>query len=94
MSEYASQRKYQKKWYHERKKNGLCIKCGKPAMEGHLAVISVGHDAASASYIKGKLCGDVGYCNSPRLTPVPGGVGLLTRAMLMQHVDKTGRTGQ
>lgn len=36
MSEYASQRKYQKKWYHERKKNGLCIKCGKPAMEGHV----------------------------------------------------------
>lgn len=29
-------RKYQKKWYHERKKNGLCIKCGKPAMEGHV----------------------------------------------------------
>lgn len=42
--------------------------------------------------VNGKLCGDVGYCNSPRRTPVPGGVGLLTRAMLMQHVDKTGRT--
>lgn len=39
----------------------------------------------------GKLCGDIGYCNSHRITPVPGGVGLMTRAMLMRHVDKTGR---
>lgn len=36
----------------------------------------------------GKLCGDIGYCNSDRRTPVPGGVGLLTRAMLMQHVER------
>lgn len=36
----------------------------------------------------GRLCGDVGYCNSERRTPVPGGVGLLTRAMLMQHVER------
>jgi methylenetetrahydrofolate dehydrogenase (NADP+)/methenyltetrahydrofolate cyclohydrolase len=36
----------------------------------------------------GKLCGDVGYCNSERRTPVPGGVGLLTRAMLMKHVER------
>ena len=35
----------------------------------------------------GKLCGDIGYCNSERRTPVPGGVGLLTRAMLMKHVE-------
>jgi methylenetetrahydrofolate dehydrogenase (NADP+)/methenyltetrahydrofolate cyclohydrolase len=36
----------------------------------------------------GKLCGDVGYCVSDRITPVPGGVGLLTRAMLMKHVER------
>jgi methylenetetrahydrofolate dehydrogenase (NADP+)/methenyltetrahydrofolate cyclohydrolase len=36
----------------------------------------------------GKLCGDVGYCTTERITPVPGGVGLLTRAMLMRHVER------
>ena len=36
----------------------------------------------------GKLCGDVGNCNSHRITPVPGGVGLMTRAMLMRHVEE------
>ena len=36
----------------------------------------------------GKLCGDVAYCNVDRITPVPGGVGLLTRAMLMKHVER------
>lgn len=36
----------------------------------------------------GKLCGDVIYSTSDRITPVPGGVGLLTRAMLMKHVER------
>lgn len=36
----------------------------------------------------GKLCGDVIYCSTNRYTPVPGGVGLLTRAMLMKHVER------
>lgn len=36
----------------------------------------------------GKLCGDVAYCSTNRYTPVPGGVGLLTRAMLMRHVER------
>lgn len=36
----------------------------------------------------GKLCGDVNSTNTDRITPVPGGVGLLTRAMLMQHVER------
>lgn len=36
----------------------------------------------------GKLCGDVGYCFSGKRTPVPGGVGLLTRAILMKHVER------
>lgn len=35
----------------------------------------------------GKLCGDVNsVTGTDRVTPVPGGVGLLTRAMLMRHV--------
>lgn len=36
----------------------------------------------------GKLCGDVAYAYTERITPVPGGVGLLTRAMLMKHVER------
>jgi methylenetetrahydrofolate dehydrogenase (NADP+)/methenyltetrahydrofolate cyclohydrolase len=36
----------------------------------------------------GKLCGDVLYVDTGRVTPVPGGVGLLTRAMLMKHVER------
>ncbi|MBO7275144.1 MAG: bifunctional 5,10-methylenetetrahydrofolate dehydrogenase/5,10-methenyltetrahydrofolate cyclohydrolase [Clostridia bacterium] len=36
----------------------------------------------------GGLCGDVGYCSSSRYTPVPGGVGLMTRAMLIKHVER------
>lgn len=35
-----------------------------------------------------KLCGDVLYADTDRITPVPGGVGLLTRAMLMKHVER------
>lgn len=36
----------------------------------------------------GKLCGDVSYSNTERRTPVPNGIGLLTRAMLMKHVER------
>ena len=36
----------------------------------------------------GKLCGDVLYSFSSKTTPVPGGVGLLTRAMLIKHVER------
>ena len=44
--------------------------------------------------VNGKLCGDC-YNFDPddgsdmKVTPVPGGIGLLTRAMLMQHVSMT-----
>lgn len=38
----------------------------------------------------GKLCGDVHYSYSDYCTPVPGGVGLLTRAMLIKHVEREG----
>ena len=38
---------------------------------------------------QGKLCGDVDYDAAAEkagyITPVPGGVGLMTRAMLMQN---------
>ena len=41
----------------------------------------------------GKLCGDcynfrTDYCYGTKVTPVPGGIGLMTRAMLMKHVAK------
>lgn len=36
----------------------------------------------------GKLCGDVIETRTDRYTPVPGGVGLLTRAMLMKHCER------
>lgn len=36
----------------------------------------------------GKLCGDVAFSHSQRITPVPGGVGLMTRAMLIKHVER------
>lgn len=36
----------------------------------------------------GKLCGDVVANLRERQTPVPGGVGLMTRAMLMRHVER------
>lgn len=38
----------------------------------------------------GSLCGDVKRAETLKLTPVPGGVGLLTRAMLMKHVERDG----
>lgn len=37
-----------------------------------------------------RLIGDVYSTNTDRCTPVPGGVGLLTRAMLMKHVERKG----
>lgn len=36
---------------------------------------------------QGKLCGDVMVTNTDKRTPVPGGVGLLTRAMLIKHTE-------
>lgn len=38
----------------------------------------------------GRLCGDVAHATTERITPVPGGVGLLTRAVLMKHVERHG----
>lgn len=36
----------------------------------------------------GSLCGAVGFVITDNATPVPGGVGLLTRAMLIKHVER------
>ena len=39
---------------------------------------------------EGKLCGDVDYAGvepkASHITPVPGGVGPMTRAMLMENI--------
>ncbi|MEG0340151.1 MAG: bifunctional 5,10-methylene-tetrahydrofolate dehydrogenase/5,10-methylene-tetrahydrofolate cyclohydrolase, partial [Oscillospiraceae bacterium] len=43
----------------------------------------------------GKLCGDVNYAQAEAkasfITPVPGGVGLMTRAMLMLNTIKAAK---
>ena len=43
----------------------------------------------------GKLCGDVDYASAAEkaafITPVPGGVGLMTRAMLMENTVQAAR---
>lgn len=44
-------------------------------------------DCGISRNAEGKLVGDVAY-TSGRCTPVPGGVGLITRAMLMKHVER------
>lgn len=46
--------------------------------------------------VDGKLCGDVGYDSAftrRNVTPVPGGVGLLTRAFLMSNVLEAFKRG-
>lgn len=46
------------------------------------------------NYVNGKMCGDIDTDNvkyadyAKYITPVPGGVGLLTRAQLMQNIAK------
>lgn len=63
---------------------------GKPNLV-HLPMVCAGSviDAGISRDENGKLCGDCyGYNNSGilRVTTVPNGVGLLTRAMLMKHM--------
>lgn len=53
-------------------------------VSGDTAVIDCGVNRDE----NGKLCGDVYGASTRRITPVPGGVGLLTRAMLMKHVER------
>ena len=54
----------------------------------HIRPSAVVIDCGVHRMADGKLCGDVEYTNTKRCTPVPGGVGLLTRAMLMRHVER------
>ena len=70
----------------------LVVACGIPKMikgpwiKPGAAVIDVGMDRDEG----GKLCGDVDFDSAERvagaITPVPGGVGPMTRAMLMSNV--------
>lgn len=70
----------------------LVVACGIPKMvkgpwiKPGAAVIDVGMDRDEA----GKLCGDVDFASAElvagSITPVPGGVGPMTRAMLMSNV--------
>ena len=70
----------------------LVVACGIPKMvkgpwiKPGAAVIDVGMDRDEA----GKLCGDVDFASAElvagSITPVPGGGGPMTRAMLMSNV--------
>ena len=70
----------------------LVAACGIPKMvkgpwvKPGAAVIDVGMDLDE----DGKLCGDVDFASAElvagHITPVPGGVGPMTRAMLMSNV--------
>lgn len=57
---------------------------------GNLQKRAIVIDCGVHRMIDGKLCGDVRYTSNGRCTPVPGGIGLLTRAMLIKHVEQGG----
>ena len=55
-------------------------------------------DAGISRDEEGKLCGDCyhfdeNYLSSMKVTTVPGGIGLMTRAMLMKHMGKVNGNG-
>ena len=56
---------------------------GKDMINEDVTVIDVG-----INFVDGKMCGDVDYENvtAKDITPVPGGVGAVTSAVLMKHV--------
>ena len=70
--------------------DAVVVAVGKPKaidlmwVRGNAVIVDCGVNRDS----NGKLCGDVKQSFSLRVTPVPGGVGLLTRAMLMKHVER------
>jgi methylenetetrahydrofolate dehydrogenase (NADP+)/methenyltetrahydrofolate cyclohydrolase len=69
--------------------DAVVVAVGKPrAIALHAWPDAVVIDCGVNRDADGKLCGDVVFCNSDNITPVPGGVGLLTRAMLMKHVER------
>lgn len=57
-------------------------------LQRHTVVI----DCGVHRMLDGKLCGDVSYTSNGNCTPVPGGIGLLTRAMLIKHVEVKNET--
>ena len=74
--------------------DAVVVAVGKPrAIALHAWPDAVVIDCGVNRDVDGKLCGDVASCNTERRTPVPGGVGLLTRAMLMKHVERRADDG-
>lgn len=71
--------------------DAIIVAVGKPKALGFACIAEdcVVIDCGVNRDDNGKLCGDVAYAYTDRITPVPGGVGLLTRAMLMKHVERT-----
>lgn len=72
---------------------------GKPKLvDMSYAYSSVVIDAGISRDENGKLCGDCYNFDysylGVRATQVPGGVGLMTRAMLMKHMGEVNRTGE
>lgn len=72
------------------KADAVIVAVGKPKEFSfhHLLSTAVVVDCGVHRMPDGKLCGDVNYTNIDRRTPVPGGIGLLTRAMLIKHVER------
>lgn len=70
---------------------------GKPKLvDLHKTNAEVVIDAGINRDENGKLCGDCynfepNYFNSMKVTTVPGGIGLMTRAMLMKHMGEVNR---
>lgn len=83
--------------YHTRRADILIAAAGRAALisadmvKPGAVVIDVGMNRDA----NGKLCGDVDYAPvaeiASAITPVPGGVGPMTRAMLMQNTVKAAR---
>lgn len=69
---------------------------GKPkVVDLYYTVANIVVDAGISRDENGSLCGDC-FCShydktSMKVTPVPGGVGLMTRAMLMKHMGEVNR---
>lgn len=49
-------------------------------------VVDVGVNRDANGKLCGDCCGFEAECYGPKVTPVPGGIGLMTRAMLMKHM--------
>ena len=77
----------------EKDRDVIISAVGRPVVNLHNAFADVVIDAGISRNAEGKLVGD---CHGEallftRVTPVPGGVGLMTRAMLMKHMGEVNR---